>query len=160
MGQGDDDGGPSRDPIVKLSYLIMKCQVNVQHGFYIYFIFQDDDLDETVKLNNSIKSMHTPSSTEESSESESESSESEDDVSKLASKKDKLSNELRKTKKLLADATREFTLANNVRVAQSKELQKLKDTIEAQKKEIDTLRQKNFNLQDLVSAKFGKFLRF
>lgn len=102
--------------------------------------------------------MHTPSTSEES---ESESSESsEDDVSKLASKKDKLFKELRKTKRLLADTTRDLTLANNVRIARSKELQKLKVTVEAQKKEIETLRQKNFNLQDLVSAKFGKFVSY
>ena len=76
--------------------------------------------------------LHPPSSSEEC-DTESDSENSEDDVSKLSSELAKLKQDLLKANKNLANRKRDLTIANAnyLRVAHSREQQKLKATVEA-----------------------------
>ncbi|XP_034246120.1 serine-rich adhesin for platelets-like [Thrips palmi] len=114
----------------------------------------EDELDQTVKLNSSIEDMSSASSSSEESDSASDSGSGEDEVARLSSEKEKLEEELSETKKILSQTKRDLTLANNLRVAHRKKQGELEEKLEAQMKQIESLQQKNLNLQDLLSSKF------
>lgn len=120
----------------------------MRYGSILYLILKE--LDSTSPLDDTIVSLKSENSSSSSASGNSV-SESEDEVANLSSEKERLKQELKKTKDFLADSKRNLTLANNLRVAHRDEIQDLKAKLEVKCKETAVLLKRNTVLQDLLT---------
>lgn len=113
---------------------------------------EEDDLDSTIPLNNAWKDLAEPlTSTSGSDTGSTNESEDEDEVSKLCNDKKRLQKSLSTLKEKLAEAERNLTLTNNLRLAHLAELKKLRNSLQDRDSEVQKLEKRNGALQDLLS---------